>query len=66
MANREIALLVPDDEMERRAKESPVIEPIAGRGYRKHFLQSVTQADKGVDFDFLRAEKMVGKAPREG
>ncbi|MEJ8821383.1 IlvD/Edd family dehydratase [Variovorax humicola] len=66
VANREIALLVPDDEMERRAKESPVIEPTAGRGYRKLFLQSVTQADKGVDFDFLRAEKMVGKAPREG
>jgi dihydroxy-acid dehydratase len=27
--------------------------PEAPRGYRKLFLQSVTQADRGVDFDFL-------------
>jgi len=25
----------------------------------------MTQADKGVDFDFLRAAKMVGKTPRK-
>jgi len=25
----------------------------------------VTQADKGVDFDFLRAGKMVGKVPEQ-
>jgi len=24
----------------------------------------VTQADKGVDFDFLRAAKIIGKTPR--
>ena len=41
-------------------------EPTAERGYRKLFLQTVTQADQGVDFDFLRAPKMVGKVPRYG
>ncbi|MCE9658826.1 MAG: dihydroxy-acid dehydratase [Burkholderiales bacterium] len=61
---REIALLVSDDELARRAKEAPVVEPVAERGYRKLFLQTVTQADQGVDFDFLRAAKMVGKVPR--
>jgi dihydroxy-acid dehydratase len=57
VAKREISLLVSDDELARRAKESPVVEPTAERGYRKLFLQSVMQADKGVDFDFLRATK---------
>jgi dihydroxy-acid dehydratase len=51
---REIALLVSDDELRRRQKERPVIEPTAPRGYLKLFLETVTQADKGVDFDFLR------------
>lgn len=55
VANREISLLVTDEELARRAKESPAAEPTAERGYRKLFLQTVTQADKGVDFDFLRA-----------
>ncbi|MDM0019209.1 IlvD/Edd family dehydratase [Variovorax saccharolyticus] len=63
VANREISLLVSDQEIARRAAENPVVEPTAERGYRKLFLQTVTQADKGVDFDFLRAPKSVGKAP---
>ncbi len=57
VANRELSLLVADDELARRAKESPIISPTADRGYRKLFLQSVTQADQGADFDFLRAPK---------
>jgi dihydroxy-acid dehydratase len=51
---REIALLVSDDELKRRQKEHPVTAPTARRGYLKLFLETVTQADKGVDFDFLR------------
>jgi dihydroxy-acid dehydratase len=51
---RELALLVSDDEMARRKKAKPVREPAAQRGYLKLFLQTVTQADQGVDFDFLR------------
>jgi dihydroxy-acid dehydratase len=61
VAKREIALLVSDDELARRAEESPVLEPTAERGYRKLFLQTVMQADKGVDFDFLRAPKPDGR-----
>ncbi len=64
VANREISLLVSDDELASRANAVPVAEPSAERGYKKLFLQSVTQADQGVDFDFLRAPKMVGKVPR--
>ncbi|RZM03280.1 MAG: dihydroxy-acid dehydratase [Variovorax sp.] len=64
VSNREISLLVTDEELARRAEASPVIEPTAERGYRKLFLRSVTQADQGVDFDFLRAATMVGKTPR--
>jgi dihydroxy-acid dehydratase len=62
--NREISLLVSDEELVKRAKDNPVIEPTAERGYLKLFLDTVTQADKGVDFDFLRAAKIIGKTPR--
>lgn len=55
VARREIALLVDDAELARRAAAQPITRPAADRGYRKLFLQSVTQADQGVDFDFLRA-----------
>lgn len=58
--NREITLLVSSDEMDRRAAEHPVVEPRAERGYRKLFLQSVLQADQGVDFDFLRPPRASG------
>jgi dihydroxy-acid dehydratase len=51
---REISLLVSDAELARRALDTPVIRPSAERGYRKLFLKTVTQADQGVDFDFLR------------
>jgi dihydroxy-acid dehydratase len=62
--NREISLLISDEELAKRSKDNPVIEPTAERGYLKLFLDTVTQADKGVDFDFLRAAKMVGKTPK--
>jgi dihydroxy-acid dehydratase len=56
VANRAIALLISDDELRRREKEKPVVPPSAARGYRKLFLETVNQADRGVDFDFLRAD----------
>jgi len=55
VARRELTLLVPAEELARRAAQNPITPPTAERGYRKLFLESVTQADKGVDFDFLRA-----------
>ncbi|MDQ3025959.1 MAG: dihydroxy-acid dehydratase [Pseudomonadota bacterium] len=51
---RVLAWLVSDEELARRRKAHPVVEPTAARGYLKLFLQTVTQADQGVDFDFLR------------
>src|SRR5260221_3309603 len=62
--NREISLLVPDDELARRTQNNVIKEPTAERGYRRLFLQTVMQADKGVDFDFLRATHIKGKTPR--
>ncbi|WP_048440525.1 IlvD/Edd family dehydratase [Caenimonas sp. SL110] len=64
VANREISLLVSDEELAQRAKDNPVVVPSAQRGYRKLFLSTVMQADKGVDFDFLAAVEMKGIVPR--
>ncbi|MBK6004716.1 dihydroxy-acid dehydratase [Ramlibacter ginsenosidimutans] len=64
VSKREIALLVSDAELARRAQEQPVHEPRAERGYRKLFLETVTQADKGVDFDFLAAPVKKGAVPK--
>ncbi|HEY0823820.1 MAG TPA: IlvD/Edd family dehydratase [Ramlibacter sp.] len=64
VSQREISLLVSDAELARRAQEQPVDVPSATRGYRKLFLTTVTQADKGVDFDFLAAPETKGSIPR--
>lgn len=63
--NRGISLLVSDEELAQRMAERPITPPTAERGYRKLFLDTVTQADQGVDFDFLRATKTVAKAPEK-
>jgi dihydroxy-acid dehydratase len=56
--------LISVEELAKRALDNPIIEPTAERGYLKLFLDTVTQADQGVDFDFLRAVKIVGKTPK--
>jgi dihydroxy-acid dehydratase len=61
---RELSLLVSDEELQRRAAAHPVAAPSAERGYRKLFVQAVTQADQGADFDFLRATTMRGSTPQ--
>jgi dihydroxy-acid dehydratase len=53
VANRELSLLITDQELARRQAAQPVKVPTAERGYQKLFLESVLQADKGADFDFL-------------
>ncbi|MBY4946826.1 dihydroxy-acid dehydratase [Cupriavidus respiraculi] len=63
VSQRELRLLVSDEELEQRRAAQPVVEPSAPRGYMKLFLQTVTQADQGVDFDFLRGAKHMGKTP---
>ncbi|MGQ0522477.1 MAG: IlvD/Edd family dehydratase [Betaproteobacteria bacterium] len=52
---RRLELLVGEAEMEsrRRAWRAPAPRDADGRGYRKLFLDAVTQADRGCDFDFL-------------
>jgi dihydroxy-acid dehydratase len=64
VAQRQISLLVADEVLAQRAREQPVSVPSADRGYLKLFLQTVTQADQGVDFDFLRATESRGRIPK--
>ena len=64
VAGRELTLLVPADELARRVADHPIAAPTAERGYLKLFLQTVTQADQGVDFDFLRGVPISGTIPR--
>jgi dihydroxy-acid dehydratase len=63
VSRRELTLLVSEQELARRAGEAPPVPPAAERGYRKLFLAAVTQADEGVDFDFMRPPKVVGTVP---
>lgn len=65
VSKRELSLLVSDKELARRVSQKKVETPTAERGYRKLFLQSVTQADQGVDFDFLMPPKTSGKIPKK-
>jgi dihydroxy-acid dehydratase len=63
LSKRELTLLVDEAEMQARRAAQPVTPPTAERGYRKLFLDTVLQADRGVDFDFLAAAQMRGKVP---
>ena len=64
VSRREISLLVSDEELAQRMRDNPVTAPTAARGYHKLFLDTVNQADRGVDFDFLRSTQSNGKTPR--
>jgi dihydroxy-acid dehydratase len=64
VSKRELSLLVSEEELARRAEAKKVEPPTGERGYHKLFLERVTQADQGVDFDFLRAPKVIEKIPR--
>jgi len=56
VANRSLMLLVDDSELEKRKADfkAPYHEG-QERGYLKLYLDEVTQADTGADFEFLRA-----------
>ncbi|MBA3479093.1 MAG: dihydroxy-acid dehydratase, partial [Lautropia sp.] len=45
VSKRQLQWLVSDEEIARRRNEAPVTIPSAPRGYRKLFLESITQAD---------------------
>ena len=56
-AGRRIDVNLPDAEIARRLSEFVRPKPHYTRGYGKLFLEHVTQADQGCDFDFLCAEE---------
>ena len=60
--NRRLDLLVEPEEIARRLASSPRPRPHYRRGYGWLFAQHILQADKGCDFDFLRAERLVTSA----
>jgi dihydroxy-acid dehydratase len=62
---RRLELLVDEAELGKRRKEWRAPERRDGdeRGYRKLFLDTVQQADRGCDFDFL-APKVTMRIPR--
>ncbi len=64
VSRRELTLRVTEAELAQRALAAPVFEPTAERGYRKLFLQTVLQADRGVDFGFMQPPQMVGSTPQ--
>ena len=54
---RRVELLVPAEEIARRLAEWTTPKPAYTRGYGKLYLDHVTQANEGCDFDFLRGPK---------
>ena len=52
---RRLDLLVGEEELARRRADAPARLPNPPRGYQKLYMDSVLQADRGCDFDFLRA-----------
>src|SRR6185312_3423914 len=59
---RTLELKVDAAELARRAARLRPAVPAAGsRGYDRLFRQTVTQADQGCDFDFMRAAKLRGR-----
>jgi L-arabonate dehydrase len=53
-AGRQIELCLPAQEIQRRLAEFTPAAPKYDRGYGRMFLEHVTQANLGCDFDFLR------------
>jgi len=54
VAGRQIELCVPGHEIQRRLQNFTPAPPKYDRGYGRMFLEHVTQANLGCDFDFLR------------
>ena len=63
VAKRRLQLHISDAELERRRKLWKPLPPHADRGWVKLYCETVTQADEGVDLDFLvgKSGAKVGK-----
>lgn len=57
--NRRLHLHVSDEELAQRRAEWQPPQPAFGRGYGQLYLQHVTQAPQGADFDFLAGNNAV-------
>lgn len=54
---RRLDLMIADDEFARRMESLPKVSKSDGRGYAGLYDRHVLQADDGLDFDFLRADR---------
>lgn len=61
---RSLDVMLSDDEIVRRQAALGIARPTAQRGYQKLYLDSVTQAGEGVDFDFLMPRGCNGVIPQ--
>ncbi|MGM8932847.1 IlvD/Edd family dehydratase [Salinicola halophyticus] len=64
VSERRLELLVDDAELARRREGWRPIALTAERGYRKLFLEQITQADQGCDFTFLRPPNIQRRVPK--
>lgn len=66
VAARKLDLLVSDAELAERRKKWKAPKPRREdrRGYRRLFMEQITQADEGCDFTFLKPE-ITTKTPRQ-
>jgi dihydroxy-acid dehydratase len=55
VSDRRLTLHVSDDELEKRRADWQPPPAKYGRGYGALYLQHITQANEGCDFDFLEA-----------
>ena len=63
--NRRLDLLVDDREVQRRFCDRQEPKSHYKRGYGWLFTQHILQADKGCDFDFLRAESLAASGRKK-
>ena len=63
--NRRLDLLTSDHELEARRDRwiPPPPHPCSQRGYLRLYLETVTQADRGCDFDFMGAAPVPPRGP---
>ena len=55
ISNKSLKLNVSNDVLNQRQKDSLLHQATPDRGYAKLYVDHVTQADLGADFDFLMA-----------